>query len=59
MVGTAAAGAVEAIESTGTGVVFGVEWHAECLVERSEHLALFEGLVRVGAQHAASGLRRA
>ena len=29
--------------------LFGVQWHAESLVDRPEHLALFEGLVEAAA----------
>ena len=47
-------GVIEAIEAPERGFVVGVQWHAECLTERPEHAALFEGLVeaarsRVGA----------
>jgi putative glutamine amidotransferase len=38
-------GVVEAIEAPGKGYVLGVQWHAECLAERPEQAALFEGLV--------------
>jgi putative glutamine amidotransferase len=58
-VGTAEDGIVEAIEGTGKGFVCGVQWHAECLVERPEHFALFEGLVQAGAEHSLSELRAA
>jgi putative glutamine amidotransferase len=58
-VGTAADGTVEAVETSGKGFVYGVQWHAECLVERPEHFALFEGLVQAGAEHSAAGLRAA
>ena len=30
---------------------FGVQWHAECLVDRPEQLALFRGLVRAARGH--------
>jgi putative glutamine amidotransferase len=59
VVGRAADDTVEALESTSPSFVFGVQWHAECLVERPEHHALFEGLVKAGAEHAAAGLRAA
>ena len=59
VVGRAADGIVEAVETPPPSFVFGVQWHAECLVERPEHCALFEGLVRAGAEHAAAGLRAA
>ncbi len=59
VVGRAADGTVEAIEGGGKGFVFGVQWHAEGLVELPEHFALFEGLVQAGAEHSASELRAA
>jgi putative glutamine amidotransferase len=59
VVGRAADGTVEAVEASAPSFVFGVQWHAECLVERPEHFALFEGLVKAGAEHAATGLRAA
>ena len=42
-------GIVEGIEDPRAPFHVGVQWHAECLVERREHLALFEGLVRAAA----------
>jgi putative glutamine amidotransferase len=45
-------GVAEAIESISTQFAFGVQWHAEALVERPEQLALFEGLVRAGSERA-------
>ena len=39
-------GVVEGIEAPGRGYVLGVQWHAECLAERPEQAALFEGLVK-------------
>ena len=51
VVGRAPDGVVEAVETSGPGFVFGVQWHAECLVERREQLALFEALVRAAAEH--------
>ncbi len=44
-VGHAPDGVVEAIEATDRPHYRGVQWHAETLVERSLHLALFTGLV--------------
>ena len=38
-------GVVEGIESTGPELYLGVQWHAESLVDRGEHLALFRELV--------------
>jgi putative glutamine amidotransferase len=44
-VGHAEDGTVEAVEIGGASFAFGVQWHAELLVERPEQLALFEALV--------------
>jgi putative glutamine amidotransferase len=49
--GYAPDGVIEAIEAPGRRFTFGVQWHAECLVGRSEHLALFRGLVRAARGH--------
>jgi putative glutamine amidotransferase len=38
-------GTIEAVEGEGERFVLGVQWHAEGLVGRAEHLALFETLV--------------
>ena len=38
-------GTVEGIESDGPELYLGVQWHAESLVDRGEHLALFRELV--------------
>ncbi len=42
-------GLVEAIEDLDGRFALGVQWHAETLIERSEHLALFERLVELAA----------
>jgi putative glutamine amidotransferase len=49
--GHAPDGHVEAVEVPGRRFTFGVQWHAECLVDRPEHLALFRGLVRAARGH--------
>jgi putative glutamine amidotransferase len=49
--GHAPDGQIEAIEVPGRRFTFGVQWHAECLVERPEQLALFRGLVRAARGH--------
>jgi putative glutamine amidotransferase len=49
--GRAPDGHVEAVEVRGRRFTFGVQWHAECLVDRPEHLALFRGLVRAARGH--------
>jgi putative glutamine amidotransferase len=41
---TAADGTIEAIEDPARPFFLGVQWHAEGMVERPEHLALFEAL---------------
>ena len=51
VVGRSADGVIEAVEADGQGFVFGVQWHAEGLVERPEQLALFEALVRAASEH--------
>ena len=38
-------GVIEGIEAPGRRFLLGVQWHAECLVDRPEHAALFSGLV--------------
>jgi putative glutamine amidotransferase len=49
--GHAPDGQVEAIEAPGRRFTFGVQWHAECLVEHPEQLALFRGLIRAARGH--------
>jgi putative glutamine amidotransferase len=49
--GHAPDGHIEAVEARGRRFTFGVQWHAECLVDRPEHLALFRGLVRAARGH--------
>ncbi len=41
----AADGTVESLEALDRDFVLGVQWHAECLVDRSEQAALFSALV--------------
>ena len=38
-------GVIEGVEAPAREFLLGVQWHAECLVERPEHAALFAGLV--------------
>lgn len=45
-------GIVEGVEAPGPGFTIGVQWHAECLVERPEHAALFSRFVDAAAEHA-------
>jgi putative glutamine amidotransferase len=49
----AADGAVEAFEAVDRRFVLGVQWHAECLVDREEQMALFTALVDACADRAA------
>lgn len=49
--GHAPDGHVEAVEVPGRRFTFGVQWHAECLADRPEQLALFRGLVRAARGH--------
>jgi gamma-glutamyl-gamma-aminobutyrate hydrolase PuuD len=49
--GHAPDGQIEAIEVPGRRFTFGVQWHAECLVDRPEQLAVFRGLVRAALGH--------
>ena len=51
MAASAPDGLVEAIEAPGRRFTFGVQWHAECLAERPDQLALFRGLVRAARGH--------
>jgi putative glutamine amidotransferase len=46
----AADGTVEAIEAPEHPFLLGVQWHAETLVDRPAHLALFAALVRASAR---------
>jgi len=43
-------GTVEAIEDASGPFVLGVQWHAEAMVDRREHFALFAGLVDAAAR---------
>jgi len=49
----AADGTVEAFEAADRGFVLGVQWHAECLVDREEQMGLFAALVDACAERAA------
>lgn len=42
-------GVVEALESTGSRFVVGVQWHAECLAEREPEASLFAAFVEAAA----------
>jgi putative glutamine amidotransferase len=57
VVATAPDGTVEAIEGAGPGLYLGVQWHAEGLVDRPEHLALFAELVDAAAEYRDSAQR--
>ena len=58
VVGRAPDGTVEALEGVTSAFCFGVQWHAECLVERRAQLALFEALV-VAASERSGRVERA
>ncbi|MFZ0041995.1 MAG: gamma-glutamyl-gamma-aminobutyrate hydrolase family protein [Solirubrobacteraceae bacterium] len=47
--GRAPDGTVESIEAIDREFVLGVQWHAECLVDRPEHAALFRAFVEAAA----------
>jgi putative glutamine amidotransferase len=49
VVARSADGIVEAIEDRTRTLVLGVQWHAESLIERAEHAALFAALVEATA----------
>jgi putative glutamine amidotransferase len=59
VVGRSPDGVVEAIEAADRPFVVGVQWHAECLADREEQAALFEGLVAAAQRHAVEGRRPA
>jgi putative glutamine amidotransferase len=44
-------GVIEAVEALGDTFMIGVQWHAECLTERSEHARLFDGLIDAAEEH--------
>jgi putative glutamine amidotransferase len=46
----AADGSIEGIEAPDRDFVLGVQWHAECLIERSEHRALFRAFVEASGR---------
>jgi putative glutamine amidotransferase len=50
----AADGTIESVEATDREFVLGVQWHAECLIDRPEQAALFEQLVDAARRHEAS-----
>jgi putative glutamine amidotransferase len=43
-------GVIEAVEAPARPFVIGVQWHAETLVHRPEHAALFSGLVQAAGK---------
>jgi putative glutamine amidotransferase len=47
-------GTIESVEATDREFVLGVQWHAECLIERPEQAALFEEFVGAARRHEAS-----
>ncbi|MDQ6607544.1 MAG: gamma-glutamyl-gamma-aminobutyrate hydrolase family protein [Actinomycetota bacterium] len=47
-------GTIESVEAIDREFVLGVQWHAECLIERREQAALFEEFVGAARRHEAS-----
>jgi len=52
-------GVIEGVEAPADPFTLGVQWHAECLVERPEQAALFERLIDVAARRADLSRERA
>jgi putative glutamine amidotransferase len=52
-------GVVEALEADGSRFLVGVQWHAECLVARRPHAALFGAFVEAARTHGSLEQRRA
>ncbi|MGZ4231398.1 MAG: gamma-glutamyl-gamma-aminobutyrate hydrolase family protein [Solirubrobacteraceae bacterium] len=50
-------GTIEAVEAVDREFVIGVQWHAECLVARYEHAALFDAFVQASRCFAAARTR--
>ncbi len=50
-------GTVEAVEAIDRDFVLGVQWHAECLIDRPEHASLFETFVEASGQYDAARAR--
>jgi len=48
-------GVIEGLETDGPGFLLGVQWHAETLIERPEHCALFAALVEAARAYEAAG----
>jgi putative glutamine amidotransferase len=46
-------GVIEALEARGPRFVVGVQWHAECLSDRTPEAALFSGFVQAAARYEA------
>lgn len=47
-------GVVESFEVAGKSFAMGVQWHPEILTEYTEHLAVYEALVKAAAAHSAA-----
>jgi len=45
-------GTVEGFEASDRGFMVGVQWHAECLVDHDEQVALFSALVEACVERA-------
>jgi len=59
VVGRSGDGLIEAIEGIATGFALGVQWHAECIVDRPEGRALFEALIEAASGQLAARPERA
>ena len=49
--GRARDGTIESVEATDREFVLGVQWHAECMVARAEHAALFRAFVEAAERY--------
>ena len=49
-------GVIEGVEAPGRDFLVGVQWHAECLAETEEQLALFRGFVEAGRRYGTRSL---
>jgi putative glutamine amidotransferase len=52
-------GTIESVEALDREFVLGVQWHAECLIDRPEHAALFAAFVAAARRHEADATRLA
>jgi putative glutamine amidotransferase len=52
-------GVIEGVEAPGRDFLVGVQWHAECMAETEEQLALFRGFVESGRRYGSDSLEAA